>query len=100
MTHRPALKILGLGATRRKGVEELTTTERRTRSLTDEDIRAIIEAMRTNCQNGMSQEDTVELKSFASWLRKLKSAIGNVVIYGVVALLAFLFYLGTGKLRE
>ena len=80
-------------------MEEMTTVERRDRSLTDEDIRAIIEAMRANCPNGINPEDAAELKSFASWLRKLKSAIGNVVIYGVVALLAFLFYIGTGRFK-
>lgn len=42
----------------------------------------------------------MELKGLAAWLRKLRNAIGNVVIYGAIILLAILFYLGTGKLRD
>lgn len=71
--------------------------ERRARALTDEDVSAIIAAMRHNCPNGMTTDDAVELRSFANWLRRLRNAVGNVVIYGFLAFLAFLFYLGIGK---
>lgn len=81
-------------------LEEIRTAERRARSLTDADVEEIVSAMRRNCPNGISVEDAVELKGLAAWLRKLRNAIGNVVIYGAIILLAILFYLGTGKLRD
>lgn len=80
-------------------MDEIVTVERRTRTLTDEDISAIIAAMRHNCPNGMTSEDAIELRAFANWLRSLRNAIGKVVIYGFLAFLAFLFYLGTGRIK-
>ena len=80
-------------------MEEITLAERRARSLTDADIEAIIAAMRHNCPNGMSAEDALELKGFAAWLKSLKNAIGKVIIYGFLAFLAFLFYMGTGRFK-
>lgn len=80
-------------------MDELVTAERRTRSLTDADIDAIVAAMRHNCPNGMSPDDAAELRGFIAFLRKLKNAVGQAVIYGLLAVLATLFYLGIGKMR-
>ena len=69
------------------------------RTLTDADVAAIASAVnkQSACSIGISTEDALELCEFAAWLRKLKNAIGNVVIYGFVMFLAVLFYLGVGK---
>ena len=68
------------------------------RALTDADVAAIAQAVaRQNaCSLGISASDAAELCGLAAWLRKLKNAIGNVVIYGFVLFLALLFYLGMG----
>ena len=69
------------------------------RTLTQADIEAIALAVakQNGCSIGISANDAAELCEFAAWLRKLKNAIGNVVIYGFILFLAVLFYLGAGK---
>ena len=69
------------------------------RTLTDADVAAIAAAVKTQgaCSIGISAEDASDLCEFARWLRKLKTTIGNVVIYGFVAFLALLFYMGAGR---
>lgn len=69
------------------------------RTLTDADIAAIASAVaRTNsCAVGITSEDAGELRDFVAWLRKLKNAIGNVVIYGFILFLGILFYIGVGR---
>ena len=69
------------------------------RTLTPADIEAIALAVakQNGCSIGISANDAAELCEFAAWLRKLKNAIGNVVIYGFILFLAVLFYLGAGK---
>lgn len=69
------------------------------RTLTDADVSAIALAVakQTGCSLGISASDAAELCEFAAWLRRLKNAIGNVVIYGFIMFLAVLFYLGVGK---
>lgn len=69
------------------------------RTLTDADVEAIACAVnkQSACSLGISADDASELCEFAAWLRKLKNAIGNVVIYGFIMFLAVLFYLGVGK---
>ena len=71
------------------------------RTLTQADIDAIAQAVaRTQaCKIGISSEDAAELCEFAAWLRRLKTAIGNVVIYGTVLFLGILFYIGVGRWR-
>ena len=69
------------------------------RTLTDADVAAIAAAVsRANsCAVGITHEEASELRDFVSWLRRLKNAVGNVVIYGIVAFLALLFYMGVGR---
>lgn len=69
------------------------------RTLTDADVAAIAAAVQRtqDCAVGITQEDAGELRDFLAWLRKLKNAVGNVVIYGFVAFLALLFYMGIGR---
>ena len=68
------------------------------RTLTPADIDAIVLAVakQNGCSIGISASDAAELCEFAAWLRKLKNAIGNVVIYGFILFLAVLFYMGVG----
>ena len=68
------------------------------RTLTQADIEAIALAVakQNGCSIGISANDATELCEFAAWLRKLKNAIGNVVIYGFILFLAVLFYMGAG----
>jgi methylmalonyl-CoA mutase cobalamin-binding subunit len=71
------------------------------RTLTKADIDAIALAVRQNsCSIGISREDAAELCEFAAWMRKLKKAIGNVVIYGFILFLGVLFYMGIGRWKE
>ena len=69
------------------------------RTLTQADIEAIAIAVarQNKCSIGISSEDAAELCEFAAWLRKLKNAIGNVVIYGFILFLGILFYIGVGR---
>ena len=69
------------------------------RTLTDADVAAIAAAVaRTNsCAIGITPEEAGELRDFVLWMRKLKNAVGNVVIYGLIAFLAALFYMGAGR---
>lgn len=69
------------------------------RTLTDADVAAIAAAVaRTNsCAVGITPEEAGELRDFVAWMRKLKNAVGNVVIYGFIAFLAVLFYMGVGR---
>lgn len=69
------------------------------RALTDADVAAIATAVarQNSCSIGISREDAVELCEFARWLRRLKGAIGNVVIYGFILFLGVLFYIGVGR---
>lgn len=71
--------------------------DERTLSQADIDAIAIAVARQNSCSIGISANDAAELCEFAAWLRKLKNAIGNVVIYGFILFLAVLFYLGAGK---
>jgi len=76
--------------------------ERRKRTLSEEDIEAIVDAARkgcTPCPNGLTLEDAQELRSLARALAKTKLAIGNTVLYAIIAGLVFLFYLGANKLK-
>lgn len=69
------------------------------RTLTQADIEAVAQAVarQNSCSIGISREDAAELCEFARWLRKLKSAVGNVVIYGFILVLGVLFYIGVGR---
>ena len=69
------------------------------RTLTDADVTAIVAAVSSanSCAVGITHEEAAELRDFVSWLRRLKNAVGNVVIYGIVAFLALLFYIGVGR---
>ena len=69
------------------------------RTLTDADVAAIAAAVQRTqaCAVGITREEAGELRDFVTWLRKLKNTVGNVVIYGFVALLAVLFYMGVGR---
>ena len=69
------------------------------RTLTQADIEAIALAVakQNGCSIGISANDATELCEFAAWLRKLKNAIGNVVIYGFILFLGILFYIGVGR---
>lgn len=69
------------------------------RTLTQADIEAVAQAVarQNSCSIGISREDAAELCEFALWLRKLKTAIGNVVIYGFILFLGILFYIGVGR---
>lgn len=71
------------------------------RTLSDADVNAIATAVAKHhtCTLGISLEDASDLCEFARWLRKLKNAIGNVVIYGFILVLALLFYMGAGFRR-
>lgn len=69
------------------------------RTLTDADVAAIASAVQRaqTCAVGITHDDAAELREFVSWLKKLKSTIGTVVIYGFVAVLGILFYMGVGR---
>ena len=69
------------------------------RTLTQADIEAIALAVakQNGCSIGISANDAAELCEFVAWLRKLKNAIGNVVIYGFILFLGVLFYIGVGR---
>ena len=69
------------------------------RTLTDADVAAIASAVArtSSCAVGITQEEAGELRDFVAWMRKLKNAVGNVVIYGFIAFLALLFYMGAGR---
>lgn len=69
------------------------------RTLSQADIEAIAQAVarQHSCSIGISRDDAAELCEFARWLRKLKGAIGNVVIYGFILFLGVLFYIGAGR---
>lgn len=69
------------------------------RTLTTADIEAVAQAVarQNSCSIGISRDDAAELCEFAAWLRKLKNAIGNVVIYGFILFLGILFYIGVGR---
>lgn len=69
------------------------------RTLTPADIEAVAQAVarQNSCSIGISREDAAELCEFALWLRKLKTAVGNVVIYGFILFLGVLFYIGVGR---
>lgn len=69
------------------------------RTLTPADIEAVAQAVarQNSCSIGISREDAAELCEFALWLRKLKTAVGNVVIYGFILFLGILFYIGVGR---
>ena len=72
------------------------------RTLTTADIEAVAQAVarQNSCSIGISREDAAELCEFAAWLRKLRNAIGNVVIYGFILFLGVLFYTGVGRWKE
>lgn len=69
------------------------------RTLTDADVAAIAAAVQRTqtCAVGITHDDAAELREFVGWLKKLKSTVGTVVIYGFVALLGILFYMGVGR---
>ena len=71
--------------------------DKRTLSQADIDAIALAVARQHSCSIGISREDAAELCEFARWLRKLKGAIGNVVIYGLILFLGILFYIGVGR---
>ncbi len=71
--------------------------EERTLSQSDIDAIALAVARQNSCSIGISRDDAAELCEFARWLRKLKGAIGNVVIYGFILFLGVLFYIGVGR---
>ena len=71
--------------------------EERTISQSDIDAIALAVARQNSCSIGISRDDAAELCEFARWLRKLKGAIGNVVIYGFILVLGVLFYIGVGR---
>ena len=76
--------------------------ERRQRTLTDDDIEAIVEAAKlgcTPCPNGLTPEDAAELRSFARWLAQAKSTIGKMVLYAIIGGAVALAYLGAGKIK-
>ena len=76
--------------------------ERRARTLSEEDIEAIVEASRRGCPacpNGLTPEDALELRFLARSLARAKTVIGNTVLYAIIAGLVFLFYLGASKLK-
>lgn len=76
--------------------------ERRRRTLSEEDIEAIVEASRKGCSpcpNGLSQEDALELRSLARMIMRAKVVIGNTVLYAIIAGLVVLFYLGANRIR-
>ncbi len=69
------------------------------RTLTQADIEAIVTAMKcTNpCPNGLTADDTAELKALARWLAKAKNTIGQTIIYGLIAAVIGLAMIGIGK---
>ena len=64
--------------------------EERTLSQADIDAIALAVARQNSCSIGISREDAAELCEFARWMRKLKGAIGNVVIYGFILFLGIM----------
>lgn len=77
--------------------------ERRKRTLTEEDIEAIVEASARacsgDCAHGVTEEEVHELRHFARMLMKIKMAIGNTVLYAVIAGIIVLFYMGASKVK-
>ena len=75
------------------------TNERRSMVLTPADIEAIVVALKcTNtCPNGLTSDDTAELKALARWIAKAKATIGQTIIYGLIAAVIGLAMLGIGK---
>ena len=75
------------------------TDERRSMVLTPADIEAIVAALKcTNpCPNGLTSDDTVELKALARWIAKAKATIGQTIIYGLIAAVIGLAMIGIGK---
>ena len=69
------------------------------RTLTQADIAAIVDAMRcaNPCPNGLTADDTAELKALARWIAKAKATIGQTIIYGMIAAVIGLAMLGIGK---
>lgn len=77
----------------------MTTDERRPMVLTPADIEAIVAAMKcaNPCPNGLTSDDTAELKALARWIAKAKATIGQTIIYGLIAAVIGLAMLGIGK---
>lgn len=73
--------------------------ERRQRVLSDEDIKAIIDAVKCTdpCPNGLTVDDTLVLKDLSSWIRSAKNIVGKAVVYGFIAAVVGLSMLGIGK---
>jgi len=71
------------------------------RTLSDDDVKAIAAAVakQHSCSLGITTDDAVELCHFAQFLKRLRNAVGNVVIYGLIAFLAVLFYMGVDRWR-
>ena len=69
------------------------------RTLTQADIEAIAAATKctSQCPNGLTADDTVELKALARWLAKAKNTIGQTIIYGLIAAVIGLAMIGIGK---
>ena len=69
------------------------------RTLTDSDIAAIVSAMQcaNPCPNGLTADDTNELKALARWMARAKNIIGQTIIYGFVAAVVGLAMMGIGK---
>ncbi len=76
--------------------------ERRKRTLTEDDIDAIVEASQKACNpcpNGLTQDEAIELRAFARWLAQAKNTIGKMVLYAIIAGAIALTYLGSGKFK-
>jgi hypothetical protein len=76
--------------------------ERRKRTLTEDDIDAIVGALqkaRGPCPNGLTQDEATELRAFARWLAQAKNTIGKMVLYAIIAGAIALMYLGSGKFK-
>jgi hypothetical protein len=76
--------------------------ERRKRTLTEDDIDAIVEVLQKACDpcpNGLTQDEAIELRAFARWLAQAKNTIGKMVLYAIIAGAIALMYLGSGKFK-
>lgn len=73
--------------------------ERRQRILSDEDIKAIIDAVKCTDHwlNGLTVDDTIVLKDLSSWIRTAKNIVGKAVVYGFIAAVVGFSMLGLGK---
>ena len=69
------------------------------RTLTQADIEAIAAVTKcaNQCPNGLTADDTIELKALARWIAKAKATIGQTIIYGLIAAVIGLATLGIGK---